>query len=258
MHKVSSFNMTTAGVGAASMTDGKYRAPPNPRADRRRLNPTPCSGRPPWLLGMTISATNTNMPRMVARSAIHKQVTRSVSVLSWSARRFVAIHCHRKYHSAVAQRFDAFLALRGPQAQLDPDLLTLAKDPRISDPPLLHYGLVFDCAVIDRLVRHRNLPLANETPIVDDEERRFYVRKAFMAWLEKECRFPLNMAVPLTNKTGRCIIALDDTRMLRFTKRAAWPRMTRPVLKQLKHYLGLGPNTKAKWWWNDWYDDSCV
>ena len=158
----------------------------------------------------------------------------------------------------MAQRRNAFVAVRGPQAKLDNDLVALAQDRSISDPPLLRYGLMFDQAVLERIAAKYSLSLNDTGTVLDDGERDHRLCEAVKRHLQRTCNFPLHLATPFSERRDRCIIALDDTRQLRFTKRSSWAKLEKPVLKTLKKQLGLGHNTKAKWWWDSWYGDSCV
>ena len=128
------------------------------------------------------------------------------------------------------------MAIRGPQVTLDPEIIALTKDPRELDPPLLHWGLVIDWCVLEKLISERSLPFGDGLPIIHQFERRFFVEQAVMEYLEDKCKFYIRLQIPLVATGDRWLIELDDTRRLRYTrmKPASWEKRARPALKILR------------------------
>ena len=142
--------------------------------------------------------------------------------------------------------------------KLDPALVSLTTEHKVIDPPILHYGFVIDRAELNELVIRRDLPLGDGEPIANDEEREVYSRLAAKKFLSRLCHHDLRITAPFSDTHNQYIIALDDTRRLRFTKSRSWKEDIRPVLKALRDELRLSSHTRAKWWWNARYGDSCV
>ena len=152
------------------------------------------------------------------------------------------------------------MAVRGPQATLDPAILALARDPREREPPLLHYGLEIDHNVLEEYANQHALVIGGGRPITSDAQHTLFLERAVMNRLSEECKFHLELDLTFPATEGRFVIAIDDTRRLQFTqmKSTTWERRTRTVIKTLKRELGLDLRVQPMWWWNFYYNEGCV
>ena len=148
------------------------------------------------------------------------------------------------------QRRDAFVAVRGPQTKLDPALVALRNDPSCRDPPMLHYGVVFDRDVLKSYATREDIQISDVEATLDAKTQEMLLQRAVRDRLESKCKFALQFTIPFAQDDDRCLLALDDTRQLRHTKSKWWNQRAESVIQILKRELQLKSTVKAKWWWN--------